>query len=293
MRLLDTITGQFVEKDARDLETIYAVLSHTWDHDGEQTHSELREIQSRYALKSHYSSSKNDSPLFYASSSPLQPSHNSRSPPTSGLPILQSRDATCRVTTRHAKETSKYLSSVLSDTPLSLIWDDPDLSPKIREACAVARANGYRYIWIDSCCIDKTSSSELSEAINSMYEWYTYAHVCYAFLADVPATEDHHGTDSRFRRSRWFTRGWTLQELIAPLHVVFLSEDWAVIGSKLSLASLVTDITNISYDALLHLEPLQGFSVAQRLSWASRRKTTRVEDQAYSLLGLVVVLCLT
>ncbi|KAM5546202.1 hypothetical protein V8D89_000328 [Ganoderma adspersum] len=119
-----------------------------------------------------------------------------------------------------------------------------------------------------------------------MYEWYTYAHVCYAFLADVPTTGNHHGTDSRFRRSRWFTRGWTLQELIAPPHVVFLSEDWAVIGSKYSLSSLVTDITSISYDALLNLEPLKEFSIAQRFSWASKRKTTRVEDHAYSLLGL-------
>ena len=166
------------------------------------------------------------------------------------------------------------------------IWDDPELSPKIRDACAIARANGFRYIWIDSCCIDKSSSSELSEAINSMYSWYARAVVCYAYLADVAADEDHRRNRSRFRESRWFTRGWTLQELIAPLHLEFLAEDWTVIGSKHALVDLVQSVTKIEYKALLHLEPLDKFSVAQRLSWASDRKTTRVEDQAYSLLGI-------
>ncbi|KAI1786361.1 heterokaryon incompatibility protein-domain-containing protein, partial [Ganoderma leucocontextum] len=160
------------------------------------------------------------------------------------------------------------------------------LSPKIREACAVARAHGYRYIWIDSCCIDKSSSSELSEAINSMYAWYAIAGVCYAYLADVPPGDDHEAQGSRFRKSWWFTRGWTLQELIAPVNVVFLSVDWAPIGSKHALGSLVESVTKIDYQALLHLEPLHKFSVAQRLLWAANRKTTRKEDRAYSLLGI-------
>ncbi|PIL33951.1 hypothetical protein GSI_03659 [Ganoderma sinense ZZ0214-1] len=92
--------------------------------------------------------------------------------------------------------------------------------------------------------------------------------------------------DSEFRRSRWFTRGWTLQELIAPANVVFLASDCTVIGSKHSLASLIVEITNISYNALLRVEPLREFSVSERLSWAARRQTTRVEDRAYSLLGI-------
>ncbi|PIL28750.1 hypothetical protein GSI_08794 [Ganoderma sinense ZZ0214-1] len=174
-------------------------------------------------------------------------------------------------------------SPVISPSP---IWDDPELSPKIRDACAVARANGFRYIWIDSCCIDKSSSSELSEVINSMYSWYARAAICYAYLADVPANGDHWKHRSRFRESRWFLRGWTLQELIAPLHVEFLAEDWTVIGSKHALVDLIQSVTKIEYKALLHLEPLDKFSVAQRLSWAAERKTTRVEDQAYSLLGI-------
>ncbi|KAI1792716.1 HET-domain-containing protein [Ganoderma leucocontextum] len=166
------------------------------------------------------------------------------------------------------------------------IWDDPDLSPKIRDACAVARANGFRLIWIDSCCIDKASSAELSEAINSMYAWYAGADVCYAYLVDVPPQDDHWVEGSRFRRSVWFTRGWTLQELIAPFEVIFLSQDWNVIGSKRDLVDLVEEITTISADALLRETSLDEFSVARRLSWASKRQTTRVEDQAYSLLGI-------
>ncbi|KAM5545905.1 hypothetical protein V8D89_000031 [Ganoderma adspersum] len=153
------------------------------------------------------------------------------------------------------------------------IWDNPNLSPKVRDACAVARANGYRYIWIDSCCIDKTSSSELSEAINLMYQRYAHAGVCHAFLADVPAKADHGRVGSRFRRSRRFARGWTLQELIAPLHAVFLSKDWVDIGSKHTRAGLVTEITGIGNNGLLHVEPLDRFSVTQRLSWACGRQT--------------------
>ncbi|PIL28789.1 hypothetical protein GSI_08833 [Ganoderma sinense ZZ0214-1] len=95
--------------------------------------------------------------------------------------------------------------------------------------------------------------------------------MCFAFLADVPDDADHEAKDSEFRRSRWFTRGWTLQELIAPLQVVFLSMTWTPIGSKSTLASLVTGITGISHDALLCIEPLKEFSIAQCLSWAATR----------------------
>ena len=170
--------------------------------------------------------------------------------------------------------------------PSRSIWDDPKLSSKIRKACAVARAGGYRYIWIDSCCIDKTSSSELSEAINSMYAWYGGADTCYAYLADVPSAEVPVTKDSPFSRSRWFTRGWTLQELIAPIELKFLSKDWELIGTKYDLAEVLEEITGISKEALLHEMALDGFSVAQRLSWASMRQTERKEDQAYSLMGI-------
>ncbi|TBU51375.1 hypothetical protein BD310DRAFT_1043569 [Dichomitus squalens] len=166
------------------------------------------------------------------------------------------------------------------------IWDDPDLSPKIREACRVAREAGYQYLWIDSCCIDKTSSSELTEAINSMWLWYGRAQMCYAYLADVPSGKNPHEPRSAFRKSRWHKRGWTLQELIAPSGVTFLADDWTEIGGKHTLFELIEEITGIPYQALLHAKSLDEFSVAQRLSWAARRQTTREEDRAYSLLGI-------
>ncbi|KAI0690924.1 hypothetical protein C8T65DRAFT_745633 [Cerioporus squamosus] len=160
------------------------------------------------------------------------------------------------------------------------------MSEKIRRACDVAHAHGYQYIWIDSCCIDKTSSAELSEAINSMFTWYQNASVCYAFLADVPSEQNPRAKNSDFGRSRWFTRGWTLQELIAPRSVVFLSKDWQIIGTKTTLANTIEAITTIPFSVLTFHIPLHDVSVAQRMSWASERKTTRVEDEAYSLMGI-------
>ncbi|KAI8993775.1 heterokaryon incompatibility protein-domain-containing protein [Trametes punicea] len=159
-------------------------------------------------------------------------------------------------------------------------------SDKIRDCCAFARKRGYKRVWIDTCCIDKTSSSELSEAINSMYKWYQQAAVCYAFLYDVDEKDDHRAWSSCFRRSKWFRRGWTLQELIAPRKLVFLSKHWRPLGTKSSLADVVEEITGIERDVLELRIPLDSVSVARRMSWGSRRTTTRVEDEAYSLMGI-------
>jgi hypothetical protein len=109
---------------------------------------------------------------------------------------------------------------------------------KISKACFVAAADGFDFIWIDTCCIDKTSSAELSEALNSMYRWYQEAEECYAYLADVPHSSVDQAigfTGPEFQKSRWFTRGWTLQELIAPLSVIFLDSEWKEIGTKSNL----------------------------------------------------------
>ncbi|GAB1317176.1 hypothetical protein MFIFM68171_07386 [Madurella fahalii] len=149
---------------------------------------------------------------------------------------------------------------------------------KIKKTCAVAAENGFEYVWIDTCCIDKASSAELSEAINSMYHWYHEADVCYAYLADVSSIDD-------FPQGRWFRRGWTLQELIAPLDVVFLDHQWREIGTKSSLRQQVSEITGIPVRFLLGGD-LDEASVAQRMSWASKRETTRVEDLAYCLMGI-------
>lgn len=139
---------------------------------------------------------------------------------------------------------------------------------------------------MDTSCIDKASSTELSEAINSMFAWYRDAAVCYAYLADVLTSGDPRRPGSAFRYSRWFTHGWTLQELIAPRIVVFLSREWDVIGTKESLADLIEDITGIDCDVLTHRKSHNDISVAARMSWAAQRITTRVEDHAYCLLGI-------
>jgi hypothetical protein len=156
---------------------------------------------------------------------------------------------------------------------------------KLDNGCKVAAAAGYDYLWLDTCCIDKTNNVELSEAINSMFQWYKRADRCFAYLADVPATPDLPDADSFFSLSKWFTRGWTLQELLAPSEVTFLAEDWTEIGCKTTFVSLISEITGIPSDFLLG-EDLDNASVAMRLSWASCRKTTKAEDIAYCLLGI-------
>ncbi|OBZ77238.1 hypothetical protein A0H81_02101 [Grifola frondosa] len=155
---------------------------------------------------------------------------------------------------------------------------------KISGCCAESIIDGCAWVWIDTCCIDKTSSSELSEAINSMYAWYSKSEVCYAYLYDVPAGDPCAEHRSSFRKSRWFTRGWTLQELIAPKEMVFLARDWSFLGMRKDLVDTICDITRVDRDLLLGFA--KKLSIAQRMSWAAQRVTTRVEDKAYSLMGL-------
>ncbi|EIW62502.1 HET-domain-containing protein [Trametes versicolor FP-101664 SS1] len=160
------------------------------------------------------------------------------------------------------------------------------VSDKIRCCCMWAEAHGFTFIWVDTCCIDKTSSAELSEAINSMFAWYAAATVCYVFLCDVSDGEPPSAPNSTFRKSKWFTRGWTLQELIAPKVVIFLSRTWFPIASKRSISPLLEDITGIDAAVLMGNMSLSEVSVARRMSWASARRTTRVEDEAYCLMGI-------
>jgi hypothetical protein len=175
---------------------------------------------------------------------------------------------------------------------------------KIVEFCHVSQQRGFRYAWVDTCCIDKRSSAELSEAINSMYRWYGESAECYIFL------EDYVPDDPRsFSACEWFTRGWTLQELLAPTHCIFFTRTWEIIGHKHfwsclrcpcvenkdmstqlacgpNLLPQLATTTKIPEEILSGLKSVRLASVAQRMSWASRRSTTRVEDLAYSLLGL-------
>ncbi|KAI0364803.1 HET-domain-containing protein, partial [Pilatotrama ljubarskyi] len=211
MRLLNTFTGRFELHDD-PTKVRYAILSHTWSKDGEQSYQDVLALQE----------------------------------------AAQAREAITR------------------------------------GACKIARQHGYRFIWIDACCIDKTSSAELSEAINSMFLWYTLADVCFVYMADVPHSLDgpQTGWESAFRESRWHTRGWTLQELIAPEYMLFLDSEWSVIGSKMELASTLAEITGVDEAVLVHAVPVNRISVLDRMRWASERETTRVEDEAYCLMGL-------
>lgn len=154
---------------------------------------------------------------------------------------------------------------------------------KIRSAASQARSDGFDWVWVDTCCIDKRSSAELTEAINSMYNWYAESSVCYAYLRDVG---DDHERWSDFEKSRWFTRGWTLQELIAPSRLIFFAKEWTPFGGKDVHANRISRITGIEVDVLVKQTELKGLSVARRMSWVSKRRTTRVEDIAYCLFGI-------
>ncbi|KAK1499010.1 HET domain-containing protein [Colletotrichum cuscutae] len=155
---------------------------------------------------------------------------------------------------------------------------------KIESACRVARERGFPWIWIDTCCIDKASSSELSEAINSMFRWYQKAELCLVYLSDVV----YSGSRSYecLAGSRWFTRGWTLQELLAPFSLDFYAQDWRLLGPRDLFCDVIERKTGIERSYLLGARPLERASIAERMSWASQRITTRDEDVAYCLLGI-------
>ncbi|KAK0732137.1 heterokaryon incompatibility protein-domain-containing protein [Lasiosphaeris hirsuta] len=158
---------------------------------------------------------------------------------------------------------------------------------KVLAACKQARRDGLAYLWADTVCIDKSSSSELSEAINSMYGWYERAAICYVYLSDVPDhPRDKIDTLDLVRKSRWFKRGWTLQELLAPAHIVFYSREWSPLGTKNALAVLISSVTKIDEVCLNKRKRLEEYSIAQRMAWAADRVTTRQEDIAYCLLGI-------
>jgi len=165
---------------------------------------------------------------------------------------------------------------------------------KILASCVQAKKDKFEWLWVDTCCIDKRSSAELSEAINSMYRWYKNAGVCYAYFHDVPDPLFPTAPDrKRYRKfngwPEWFSRGWTLQELIAPSDVQFFNKNWQNIGDKRALAPTLADITKIPEHILTHGLCGNRPCIAQIMSWAANRTTTRVEDRAYSLMGLLEV----
>ena len=150
---------------------------------------------------------------------------------------------------------------------------------KFQGFCSLAAKLGCRYGWDDTCCINKGDPSEVTEAINSMYRWYQYSHICIVYLEDVVEKNQMMG-------SSWFDRGWTLQELIGPGATSLYNRDWNLIGTKDELLSTLSGKTGVPEDVLSHRNKPSTCSVAQRMSWAATRETTRIEDRAYSLLGI-------
>ncbi|GKT54371.1 vegetative incompatibility protein HET-E-1 [Colletotrichum tofieldiae] len=155
---------------------------------------------------------------------------------------------------------------------------------KIRFCVEQAAKDDLEYCWVDTCCINKSSSAELQEAITTMFSWYRNASRCYVYLSDVTTTQNLLW-ESEFRKSRWFTRGWTLQELLAPASVEFFSAHGIRLGDKKSLEAIIYKVTGIPHQALCGAD-MADFSVTERLSWAEHRQTQRKEDKAYSLLGI-------
>ncbi|KAI1391422.1 HET-domain-containing protein [Hypoxylon trugodes] len=150
---------------------------------------------------------------------------------------------------------------------------------KIANTCYQARGHMLDFAWIDTCCIDKKDPTELGEAINSMFKWYQQAAICYVYLEDYSEMGSLGGC-------RWFSRGWCLQELIAPNRIIFYDRHWERVGDKLMLEDYLSDITNVDKDILRGEQSLDTVPIARRMSWAAKRNTARIEDQAYCLLGI-------
>lgn len=165
---------------------------------------------------------------------------------------------------------------------------------KIQFCAQQAHKDGLQHFWIDTCCINKSSSTELSEAITSMFRWYAGAEKCYVYLSNISIRkrgstgQELSLCDSAFEESRWFTRGWTLQELLAPKSVEFYSRDGDLLGNREELKMQIHKTTGIPLTAL-EGTPLSQFPVDERLRWSQKRETKRVEDKAYCLLGILNV----
>ncbi|ETS82459.1 hypothetical protein PFICI_04335 [Pestalotiopsis fici W106-1] len=183
---------------------------------------------------------------------------------------------------------------------LSHTWEDDEVSfqdftgqldlaktkkgyAKIEQTIRLARKANLKWAWVDTCCIDKRSSTELSEAINSMFQWYKDSAICYAYLSDL-SPQSSTMDNKAFQRCRWWSRGWTLQELIAPKKFHFYDKEWDFYEKRKSLAMQIESFTGI--DHRVYRRGPTHFRVAQKLSWAAKRETTKEEDIAYCLLGL-------
>ena len=182
------------------------------------------------------------------------------------------------------QEFQRLMDPDFADDPKTAVGKAKAGFIKIKGCVELAASRGMPFVWIDTCCIDKTSSADLTESINSMYRWYASSKVCFAYLVDVQPVPGFLQTPA-WQNSRWFSRGWTLQELVAPSDVEFYCDSWDYLGSRKSWARMLSNLTGIP-KKVLERNDLSSASVAQKMSWAAHRKTTRKEDLAYCLLGL-------
>lgn len=162
---------------------------------------------------------------------------------------------------------------------------------KILGACFIARQQSFQWMWMDSCCINRRSPMDLTESINSTFRWYREASVCIAYLADIVVPPPRSTTSTLFddrtgRPSIWFTRAWTLQELLAPTSMQFYDSNWRFMGTRGQLAKPIQQITGIKTQFLTGAEDFRSACIATKMSWMAGRQTTQVEDMAYSMLGI-------
>ncbi|KAJ4325739.1 hypothetical protein N0V94_000499 [Neodidymelliopsis sp. IMI 364377] len=270
MRLVDVHTIELHWFNDNEIPE-YAILSHTWGLD-EVSHQELVWINRIRAF-----SNSNDTP---SSSTTSLSSQNGQAPL-----MLAAMETMLRSSSSFGTNLSTFTHDDLMNRRGYL---------KIVNAAKEAQSLGYKYIWIDTCCIDKSSSAELQEAINSMYRWYRDAKVCIVYLEDIWPPKTGPGelrtaseiAKNAFETSRWTKRGWTLQELVAPAVCRFHLRDWQLLGEKVEFLQELSETTGIPVYVLEERRAVGEVSVAERMSWAAHRLTTRVEDVAYCLLGL-------
>ncbi|THU99761.1 HET-domain-containing protein [Dendrothele bispora CBS 962.96] len=211
-----------------------------------------------------------------------------------------------RLLNTHTYQVEEFLTNIPYYAILSHTWGEGEVTfqdiqnldvakaktgwSKVENACADVRKYKFDWIWIDTCCIDKSSSAELSEVLNSMYKYYAEARVCIAYLNDLERGSS--GATELLKRCKWFTRGWTLQELIAPCYMIFLDKDWQRVGSRFTLRHFISEVTSIpvylfeGHACDNEKRQLEDYSIAQKMSWAASRETTRPEDMAYCLMGI-------
>lgn len=162
---------------------------------------------------------------------------------------------------------------------------------KIKGTCLKVQEHGIEYVWIDSCCIDRRSSVELNGSIASMFKWYELAEVCFAYLSDVTwSFMDFPKSKEQFINSAWFTRGWTLQELLAPKMMVFFDTSWHLIDTREGLSREIQEASGIESEYVNDFKSnSQSISIAKKMSWVSKRKVKKEEDMAYCLFGILDV----